>query len=180
MNDSSIENKAVYRVVINAPIETVWNTLVKTDEVLPFFFGAVCRTRNGLHLDAPMAMRTKNGKYTSVVGKVLEFSPPYRYAHTLKFTNLNDDPVVVTYDLKEVEGGVEFSLTTSGAIVGSKTAKSMEQGGPFIVNTFKSVVETGNPGFGAGLMLAMIGLMAPFTPKLCRSEHWTFEVIEKL
>jgi len=34
--------KFVWKVTINAPIETVWNTLVKTDEVLPFFFGAVC------------------------------------------------------------------------------------------------------------------------------------------
>ena len=31
-------------VMIDAPIETVWSELVKTDEMLPFFFGAVCRT----------------------------------------------------------------------------------------------------------------------------------------
>ena len=37
-----------WKVTINAPIETVWNTLVKTDEVLPFFFGAVCQTKDGL------------------------------------------------------------------------------------------------------------------------------------
>ena len=39
MGDSkAIADKAVYRVVINAPIDKVWAELVKTDEVLPFFF----------------------------------------------------------------------------------------------------------------------------------------------
>ena len=40
--------RQVYKTVINAPIETVWNTLVKTDQVLPFFFGSVCQTADGL------------------------------------------------------------------------------------------------------------------------------------
>ena len=79
--------KAVYKVTIHAPIETVWSELVKTDEVLPFFFGAVCKTPGELAPGSPMAMQTTNGKYRSVVGKVLEFSPPYRYSHTLKFTS---------------------------------------------------------------------------------------------
>lgn len=178
---SDVAEKGIYRVHINAPIETVWNELVKQDEVLPFFFGSVCKTRSGtLAVGEPMAMRTKNGKYTSVVGKVLEFSPPHRYVHTLKFTNMDDAPVTIEYDLKEVEGGVEFTLTTSGGAAESKTEKSMAQGGPMIVNTLKSVCETGKPGFGASMMLAMISLMAPFTPKICLSENWSFDKIEKL
>lgn len=54
--DDKAEEKAVYRVLINAPIETVWSELVKTDEVLPFFFGAVCQTENGLVAGEPMAI----------------------------------------------------------------------------------------------------------------------------
>ena len=41
-NDVKLADKAVYRVVIQASLEAVWSTLVKTDEVLPFFFGSVC------------------------------------------------------------------------------------------------------------------------------------------
>ena len=33
------EDRQVYKIMIEAPIETVWSLLVKTDEVLPFFFG---------------------------------------------------------------------------------------------------------------------------------------------
>ncbi|MGD2133341.1 MAG: SRPBCC domain-containing protein [Maricaulaceae bacterium] len=180
MSENDAGETAIYRVMINAPIETVWSTLVKTDEVLPFFFGAVCRTRDGLRTGAPMAMRTKDDKFTSVVGKVLEFDPPRRYAHTMKFTNIDEAPVTVIYDLKEIDGGVEFSLTTKGALPASKMSKTMAQGGPFIVNTLKAVAEKGRPGFGAAMMLAMMGLMAPMTPKVCRTENWSFETIEKL
>ena len=178
--NTDAEQKAVYRVVINAPIETVWSELVKTDAALPFFFGAVCKTEGGLRPGAPMAMRTKDGKFTSVVGKVLEFAPPHRYAHTLKFTQFEDAPVTIIYDLKEVEGGVEFSLTTLGQIPGSQTGKAMAQGGPFIVNTLKSVCETGGPGFVNGLMLSMMGMMTPFTPAICKTENWPFSKIETL
>tara|TARA_B100000678_G_scaffold57471_2_gene46280 strand:- start:7132 stop:7680 length:549 start_codon:yes stop_codon:yes gene_type:complete len=173
--------KQIYKVHISAPIEVVWNELVKQDEALPFFFGAVCKTRDGnLTPGQPMAMRTPNGRFTSVVGNVLEFSPPHRYVHTLKFTNMDDPPVTIEYDLREVDGGVDFTLTTLGGVVDSKTEKSMAQGGPMIVNTLRAVCETGKPGFGASLMLTMIGLMQPFTPSVCKSENWSFDRIEKL
>ncbi len=90
---SNGEDKAVYRTMINAPIDVVWSHLVKTDEVLPFFFGAVCRTPGQLEVGAPMAMQTPNGKYATVVGKVLEFDPPHRYAHSFKFTAYDDPPL---------------------------------------------------------------------------------------
>lgn len=173
-------DKAIYKVIINAPIETVWDELVKTDEVLPFFFGAVCKTTGELTVGAPIAMQTKNGKYRSVVGKVLEFSPPNRYAHTFKFTGYDDLPCTVTYDLKEINGAVEFSLTTTNVPVGTKTEKSMAQGGKFIVQTFKSIVEAGKPSFGTQAMLGMIGLVQPLTPKVSRSENWTFDKISNL
>ena len=174
------DDKAIYKVTINAPIETVWAELVKTDEVLPFFFGSVCKTTGELTIGSPIAMQTRNGKYRSVVGKVLEFSPPHRYAHTFKFTGYDDPPCTVTYELKEVEGGVEFSLITTNVPADTKTEKGMAQGGKFIVETFKSVVENGRPSFGGRMMLAMIGLFQPFTPKACRSQNWTFEKILEL
>lgn len=180
MKTQTNDNKAVYKVIINAPIDTVWSELVRTDEVLPFFFGSVCKTPGRLEAGQPMAMQTPDGKYCSVVGKVLEFNPPYRYSHTFKFTNYDDPPCTVTYELKEVDDGVEFSLITTNVPAGTKTGSSMAQGGKFIVNTFKSVVETGRPEFGARLMLAMMKLFTPFTPKVCKSENWSFDTIQNL
>lgn len=180
MNDGKITEKAIYKVTINAPIETVWAELVKVDEVLPFFFGAICKTTGELTIGSPIAMQTTNGKYRSVVGKVLEFSPPHRYSHTFKFTGYDDLPCVVTYELKQIGENVEFSLITTNVPVASKTETSMAQGGKFIVETLKSLVENGRPSIGARAMLAMMAMMQPFTPKSCRSENWPFEQISKL
>ena len=173
-------DKAIYKVIIDAPIETVWSELVKVDEVLPFFFGSVCKTTGGLKVGTPMAMETTNGKYRSVVGEVLEFSPPHRYSHTFKFTAYDDLPCTVTYELKEVAEGVEFSLITTNVPANTKTEKGIAQGGKFIVNTFKSVAEDGKPSIGSRMMLAMMSAFQPFTPKACKTENWPFEKISKL
>ena len=173
-------DKAIYKVLIDAPIETVWSALVKTDEVLPFFFGSVCKTTGELKVGTPMAMETLNGKYRSVVGEVLEFSPPHRYSHTFKFTAYDDLPCTVTYVLKETSEGVEFSLITTNVPVETKTEKGMAQGGTFIVNTFKSMVEDGRPSIGSRMMLAMMRAFQPFTPNSCKTENWPFERISKL
>ncbi len=167
-------DRAIYRVTIDAPIETVWNTLVQTDEVLPFFFGAVCRTK-GLKPGAPMAMQTKDGKYTSVVGEVLEFDPPRHYAHTFKFTQFDDPPCTVIYELKAAGNGTEFTLITENVAAGTRTAKSMDQGGPFITGNLKALVETGKP-LMSGRMVTLLGpVMGLFTPAKCRSEHWSLD-----
>lgn len=176
-----VAEKAIFRVHIEAPIERVWDTLVRTDEVLPFFFGSVCRTPTGrLQIGTPMAMRSPDDKYTAVVGKVLAFEPPYRYSHTLIFTQFSDQPATVTYELRDVGGSTEFTLTQTNVPAGSKTEKSMNQGGTLIVNTLKGMAETGKAPFSTRMILALIGLLRPLTPRACRSEHWSFERIEKL
>lgn len=167
-------DKQVYRTVIHAPIQAVWDTLTKQGEVLPFFFGSVLHTTS-LAPGAPIRMRTPNGKNTAVVGTVLEIDPPRRYAHTMRFTDLDDPESTVIYDLKEVEGGVEFTLTTENVPQGTKSEGYMKRGGPFIVETLKACCETGKPPMKARMMLGMIKLFAPMTPKRCRSENWPLE-----
>jgi uncharacterized protein YndB with AHSA1/START domain len=169
----AVAEKQVYKVVINAPIETVWNTLVKTDAVLPFFFGSVCETKDGLKPGKGMRMVSSNRKFAAVVGEVLEFSPPHRYSHTMAFTQYTGDaPSTVIYDLKEVPGGTEFSLTTVNVPSGTKTEKSMGQGGPFIVQNLKALVETGKPAFSGKMVLMLNPVLGLMTPKVCRVENW--------
>lgn len=163
--------KSYFRVVIRAPIDKVWAELTRTDAVLPFFFNSVCDT-TGLEKGAPIRMRSKNGRYTSVVGDVLEFEPPYRYSHTFKFTNFDDPPCVVHYRLKEVDDGTEFTLINENVPVGTKTEKYMTQGGTFITENLKAIVETGRPTAGGRFALAMMGLFSVFTPKRSLSENW--------
>lgn len=163
--------RAVFKVFIRGSIDAVWREITKTDEVQPCMFNMRLHTP-GLKPGAPVRMRTKNGKYTGVVGDVLEFDPPRKYSHTFKFTNYDDPPCTVIYELKEVTGGVEFTMTLDDMPKGTKTAKQMVQGGQMIVNTLKAVVETGKPPLGTRMLYAMFSLMEPMSPKATRSENW--------
>ena len=165
------ENKQVYRVLINAPIEVVWSELVNTTSPRPFFYNALCDTP-GLEPGTPYRMVTKNRKNAFVVGEVLAFEPPHLFSQTFKFTTDDAAPCTVTYMLKEVSGGVEFSLITENVPAGTKTEKSMAEGGKWITENFKAYIETGKPTFGARMMLGMMSLFAPLAPKATRIENW--------
>ena len=164
-------NRTYFRVQINAPIHDVWAALTRTDAILPFFFNGVCRTP-GLKEGAPIRMQSKDGKYTSVVGDVLEFDPPYRYAHTFRFTAYDDPPCIVRYRLEEKDGGTQFTLINENVPPGTTSEKYMTQGGTFITQNLKSLVETGRATGSGRFMLLIMGLFTPFTPKRCRSENW--------
>lgn len=172
MNETT--EKQFYRVVIEAPIEQVWEALTRQGEVLPFFFGSVLETTS-LAPGAPIRMRTPNGKYTGVVGEVLDFSPPHRYSHTFKFTNLDDPLCVVTYELKSIEGGTEFTLITEGVPPGTKTASNMAFGGKFITTALKKWVEQGKPTGQARMIMFVSRFTGWLNPKICRSENWPLD-----
>lgn len=166
--------RSITKVVIHAPIQKVWEAITRQGVPLPFFFGSVMHTP-GLKPGAPIRMRTPDHKYTAVVGEILEVSPPYRFVHTLKFTQMDDPPCKVTYELKEVPEGTEFQLISEDIPAGTKTEKSMEQGSKFITNTLKGLVETGRPPFGSRVLLCVIRMTAFMTPARCKSEHWPMD-----
>ena len=172
MNDNAqYAKKQIYKVLINAPIETVWAELVNTTSPRPFFYDALCDT-NGLQPGAGYRMVSRDRKNAFVVGEVLEFEPPHLYAQTFKFTTNDDEPCKVTYALTEVDGGVEFCLITENVPMGTKTEKSMASGGKWITENFKAFVETGKVSVGARMMLGTMSLLSAMTPKACRVENW--------
>ena len=163
---------SISRTLINAPIETVWSTLVATDKPLPFFFGAICDTKDGLKPGEKMRMVHTNGKIAMVVGEVLAFEPPHRYSHTFKMTNIDEPPCVVTYELVEKDGGTEFSLIITDGVEGSKLLKEMIGGQKFISHSLKAVVETGKPAF-SGRMDGILGpIFGMLSKKQQRNENW--------
>ncbi|MEM1035422.1 MAG: SRPBCC domain-containing protein [Pseudomonadota bacterium] len=164
--------KSIHRTFIEAPVETVWSILVATDKPLPFFFGSIYDTQDGLKPGAKMRMLHPNRKIAMVVGEVLAFEPPHRYAHTFKMTNLEDPACKVTYELREKDGGTEFDLIIEEAIEGSKLHKDMIGAQGFIAGNLKALAETGKPGF-SGKMVGLMGpVMALFAKKQQRIENW--------
>ena len=162
--------RLVHKVFIEAPIEDVWRELTRRDAPHKAFFNM--RMESDLKVGSPFRMRTLNGRYTGVVGDVLEFDPPHRFAHTFRFTNYDDPPCRVTYELEPVQGGVEFTLITDDLEEGTSTAKQMKSGGQMICDSLKALVEKGDVPFGTRMMFVLFRLMEPFSPKKTLSEHW--------
>lgn len=166
--------KLVSRILIQGRIEDVWREITKTDEPQQAFFNSRMHVI-GLRAGSPIRMRSPDGKYTAVVGEILEVDPPRRFSHTMKFTAYDDPYCKVTYDLREVEGGVEFTLTSEDVPVDTKTAKDMARGGDFIVKTLKAIVETGRPSLGTRLLYVLFKLLGFLNPKSTLSENWPLE-----
>lgn len=162
---------AMFRVTIDSTIDAVWHEITKTDEPIPAFFNSQMDVGR-LAAGSRLAMRTPDGKYTGVVGEILECEPPRRFAHTFQFTNFDDPPCQVIYTLEEVAAGVQFTLEITDLPVGTKTAKQMMQGGKMIVNTLKRVMETGKPSFGTRMLFVLFKVLAPMSPKKCLSTNW--------
>ena len=160
-----------FRVFIRGTVEDVWHEITRTDAPIPAFFNSRMDVAE-LAPGSKLAMRSANGRYTGVVGEITDFEPPRKFGHTFRFTNLDDPPCRVVYELEPVEGGVQFTLTIHDLPEGTKTANQMQRGGTMIVNTLKSVIETGRPSFGTRFLYGFFRLLEFTTPKRCRSEHW--------
>lgn len=165
------KGREVFRIHIKGSIDAVWREITRTDGLQPCMFNMRLHT-TGLRPGAQMQMRTASGKFVGVVGEVLEFDPPRRYAHTFRFTQFDDPPCKVIYDLVEKDGGVEFTMTLDELPLGTKTAKQMTQGGTMIVNTLKAVVETGRPSLGTRMLFVLFKVLEFTSPKSTRVEHW--------
>lgn len=174
MQNKKFADRAVYKVLIKAPIETVWSELIKTTSPRPFFWNSSWDAK-AIACGNAYRMVSNGGKTVAVVGEILELDPPHRLVHSFRLTSLDDPPSTITYALKETEDGTEFCLITENVIAGSKSEKSMADGAKFIVENFKAFVETGKVTLAARIMLAMFTLMSPFTPKSMSAEEWPLE-----
>ncbi len=165
------DTQAKFRVQIRGSIDNVWQEITRTDAPIAAFFNSRMEVGR-LAAGSKLAMRTPDGKYTGVVGEILEYDPPRRFAHTFQFTQYDDPPCTVIYDLEETGESVQFTLTVADMPAGTKTAKQMRQGGSMIVNTLKAVIETGRPALGTRVLFGVFKLVAPMTPKKCLSKNW--------
>jgi len=177
MTDNKYTEKQIYKVLIDAPIETVWSELVDTTRPRPFFWNGSWDTPE-LAAGNPYRVTAGNGKAVAVIGRILEMDPPHKLVTTFRLTALPDPPSRVTYTLKATERGTEFCLITENIVAGSKSEKSMADGARFIVDNFKAYVETGKVAFGARILLGFYALMAPLMPKAMRVENWPFDKAE--
>jgi uncharacterized protein YndB with AHSA1/START domain len=161
----------MFRVVIDGSQEAIFRELTRTDGLLPAIFNARMHT-TGLKRGGRMQMRTDSGDHTIVDGEILEYDFPHRFAHTHRFTTLDDPVCRVTYALKPVTGGIEVTLTVDDMPVGTKTEKEMAKGGDFILGNLKAIIEKGRPPMGTRIMYALMDPLEFMLPKRTKSENW--------
>lgn len=167
MNDRRLMSK----VRIRATAERVWRELTKTDEPQAAVFNAWLHAQAMLP-GSMIQMRTVDGRNVLVVGRILAFEPPRRFAHTFRFTQYDDPECTVTYEIEAVGGEVDVTLTVDNLPVGTRTAKDMASGAKLILETLKSVAETGRPKLGTRFMYALFARLGFVLPKRTRAEHW--------
>ena len=169
-------NREIFTIHINGTIDAVWHEITKQGEPQQCFFNMQMHTPEKEPVPgSTLHMRSKSGKYTGAIGKILEFDPPRRFSHTFKFTHLDDPECIVTYELEEAaaaEGGVEFRMILDNLPEGTKTAKQMKQGGTMIINTLKAMVENGKPSFGTRMLYMLFRLLEPLSPKKSLTSNW--------
>jgi len=166
--------KEVFKIHIRGSLDDVWQELVRTEGLQRAMFNSRLET-DGVRPGGQLRMRSPDGKYTAVAGRYIEVEERARLSHTFRFTAYDDPECAVVYDLRETGGGVDVTLTIENIPEGTKTAKQMRQGGTFIVNNLKAIVETGKPTFGARMLFVLFKLMAPLNPKQSRSVYWPIE-----
>lgn len=162
---------AVFKIFIAADIRRVWHELTKTGEAQGAVFNAWLHT-TGLAPGGRMQMRTGSGEHVIVDGEVVVFEPPHRFVHTHRFTQYDDPPCQVSYELEAVGSGVQVTLRVIGLPVGTRTAKSMHGGGNMILASLKSICETGRPPLGTRLMYWLFARMEFVLPARTRSDRW--------
>lgn len=164
-------NRMVSKIVIAGSQEAIWRELTKQGEPQAAVFNAWLHAQ-ALAPGKTVQMRTASGSKVIVVGEVLEFDPPHRFAHTFRFTQYDDPPCIVIYELKPVSGGIEVSLIVDNLPVGTRTGKSMQSGSKSILDTLKQVVEQGRPKVITRLMYALFDKMEFMMPGRCDARNW--------
>lgn len=164
-------NRLVSKIVIAGSQDAIWHQLTKQGEPQAAVFNAWLHAQ-ALEPGRVIQMRTASGRKVIVTGEVVEYDPPHRFVHTFRFTQYDDPPCTVTYELKPVAGGVEVSLIVDNLPVGTPTGKNMESGSKAILETLKQVVENGRPKLATRLMYTVFGTMEFVLPKRCDARHW--------
>ena len=173
MMQTTTEPKAIpelsVSIVINAPVERVWDEITKTGRVQKALYNTVLET--DLVPGHRLRYYSIDKKRVFVVGEVVEVTPPTRFVHTYVFCQKPEAETLVTWELEALEGsGCRVNLTHGGWTTAHHKPEKHEAGWEQILGLLKTVVETGEIPLGWRIMYAIMKRMMFLLPKSTRAD----------
>lgn len=157
-----------FSIDIKAPIERVWREITKQGEKQRAMFDTMLEAQ--FAPGGSLRYRSVDGKHTYIWGDVLESEPPRRLVHTFAFSNLDEAPTVVTWELEQRGDVCHLTVTHSRFPGETKTLKSVSKVWPQILGRIKAVLERGDVPMGARMQYAMMRAMSFMQPKSLKTE----------
>jgi uncharacterized protein YndB with AHSA1/START domain len=137
----------VYVIYIAATPEKVWKALTDPQFTKAYFFDQTIEVEPKTGGD--FAMRNPDGS-VNVEGKVVEWSPPRRFACTWK-VSMNPEfrqlpECLVTYDIEPAGDAVKLTMSEAHSWdIPEALLSGGRAGWPAILSSLKSLLETGHP-----------------------------------
>ena len=131
---------AVFTVEIKAPRERVWKEITRLGQVSDIMFHTVLES--DLKPGGKLRYWSPDKKNIWIVGTIQEVTPPERFVHTYRFTDITDESeTLVTWELVEAAGVTRVTLTHGRFTDQAKTHKKVSGGWVAILELLKTVAE---------------------------------------
>ena len=146
------ELKQVYVVYINTTKEKLWEAITSPKFTEQYFFHTRVNSDFKKGSDLSYLMTGKDGNdAVPVKGKIIEADPPNKLVHSFQHTGNHtgsgdySEPSRVVYEIEEMGELVKLTLTHNDFKGDKETYESVGGGWPMIINSLKSLLETGKP-----------------------------------
>ena len=157
-------------IEIAAPIEAVWAEITKLRGVQRALMDTVLET--SFRPGDPLYYKSRDGKRTFIVGRIVDVQPPVLLAHTQVLTTRDYAPTLVTWRLAPTDdGGTRVSVDHTGWQDGVKGVDSVDSTWAWILRELKNVLENGSVATSTALKYAAMRAFLWAMPAKTRTDQ---------
>jgi uncharacterized protein YndB with AHSA1/START domain len=161
-------NDQAHSITINAPLGDVWAEITRLHGIQKPMFNTVLEAN--FEPGGRFLYRSNDRKRVFIVGEVVDCQPPRRLVHTFRFTTVEEDPTLVTWDLSETADGVRVAVEHTHFSDQSSTHKSVLASWPKILSGYGSVLERGDVPLATSVKHTLMQTFAFMMPSGSRAE----------
>jgi uncharacterized protein YndB with AHSA1/START domain len=159
----------VISIHIAVPVQRVWDEITKTGRIQRSLYNTILDT--DLKPGSRLRYYSPDRKRVFIVGEIVEVVPPRRFSHTYQMLiNGVEPPTLVTWELKEENGGTRVTIVHSGWTSAHKKPEKVAAGWTEILGILKTELETGDIALKTKLMYGMMSAFMFALPKETKRE----------